>query len=544
MTVGLLSDRDRLYDRAALALCAVVAVIIALTFQVPGLAWDDHYQSRYGDLILDHIASGFTDPGVFEYGNMAYYGGLFDATAQLLVRVLPFEDYQTRHLLTAATGWLGLIGAWRFARELGGAGAGLLVLVLLTATPSYIGHMYINAKDIPFAAGYIWTLYFAARAAPELPKVSPRLALTLGVVLGATLGVRIGGVLLVGYLGLLVIQHYAWRGARSRIQNGVEEIAALAQTVLIVAMPAFALAFVLWPAAWANPLLVAIEAVKATADFRFEIDVLLNGVMYPSTTLPLHYVPTYMAVKLPEIVVIGFLFSLPVMLRLWGQAIVAGERRWGFGATALMLGLWFPPIYAMVAGSVHYDEIRHFLFILPPLCVVTALGLTEVGRWLFQHGTKWWGIVVALLFIGVGVSVMRTVTLFPYSYVAYNVFVGEVEGAAGRYEMDYWAVSYKEAAQGLSALMITDTEPYTVYVCGPQPSARPFLDQRARVVGTLQDADFFIAFTRANCDQRIIAPNVVDVVKNSARLSVVKDLRGGFDIVGKTPKTISLEPEN
>lgn len=522
----------------------MVAVIIALTFQVPGLAWDDHYQSRYGDLILDHIASGFTAPGVFEYGNMAYYGGLFDATAQLLVRVLPFEAYQTRHLLTAAAGWLGLIGAWRFAHFLGGPKVGLLAVALLAATHSYVGHMYINAKDIPFAAGYVWSLYLMARAATDLPNVSMRSAIGLGLALGCTLGVRIGGVLLLGYMGLLLIQHYVWRRARSPLNDGVGEVAALARTVLIIAVPAFALAFVLWPAAWTNPLLVAIEAVKATAKFRFEVDVLLSGATYSSTALPWHYLPSYFAVKLPEVLLLGFGLGLPVVLVVWGKAWMDGERRLGFGVPALLLGVFFPLAYAMAAGSVHYDEIRHFLFVLPPLAVITALGLVGAGDWLRQRNANLLKLGIIVVCVGVLISLVRMVALFPYTYVAYNVFGGGADGAAGRYEMDYWAVSYKEAAQGLSALMITDTEPYTVYVCGPQPSARPFLDQRARVVGTLQDADFFIAFTRANCDQRIVAPNVVDVVKNGARLSVVKDLRDGFDIVGKTPKTISLEPEN
>lgn len=537
------SNRDLIYDHMALGLCVALLAVVGASFQVPGLAWDDHYQSRYGDLILIALESGFADQRVLDYANLRYYGGLFDAPAQWLARQLPFLVHDTRHLLSALAGVVGLIGAWRFARYVGGTRAGLLAVVLLVATPTYVGHMYINVKDIPFAAGYIWSLYLATRAVIALPKVPVPLMLGLGIALGSTLGVRIGGVLVVGYMGLLLIQHYLWVRGRSPLSGLVSEVSNVAGAILVMLVPAFILTFALWPAAWANPLLAAMLGLMETARFRFEIDVLLGGVLYTSSDLPAHYMLTYFALKLPEILLVGLVVALPVVLGGWWTALKSGERIWGFGIPALLLGAFFPVAYSLAMHSVHYDAIRHFIFVLPVLAIITALGLAKLWGWAERQNAKLVWLGAGVLGFGVVVSVVRMTTLFPYTYVSYNVFAGGVQGAARQYEMDYWALSYKEAAHKLSVFLITDPAPYTVYVCGPQPSLKPFLDPRAKIVDDINAADFFVAFTRWDCDQSIKAPVVAEVLAAGTRLSVVKDLRQGFDIVGEGPKTSSLEPK-
>jgi len=530
-------------DRIALALCVVVFGVIVFTFQVPGVAWDDHFQSRYGDLILTYIESGFEDRRVLTYANLSLYGGLFDAIAQFLVRLSPFAPHDTRHLFSALVGLVGLIGTWRFAHFLSGSKAGLLALVLLMATPSYVGHMFINIKDIPFAAAFIWSLYLAVRAAATLPNVPPQLALGLGIALGCTLGVRIGGVLVLAYMGILLIQHYVWFRARGPVKDMISEAAIQAKTVLLIVIPAFVLTFVLWPGAWANPLLMAYVALAETAKFHLQVDVLLNGVYHVSTALPAHYLATYFALKLPEVLVLGLIVGVPVLIAVWLGALKKGNRPLGFGITALLLGVFFPFVYVLVAHSAHYDAIRHFLFVLPPMAVMTAMGLVELWAWLKGRNVQLTWVVGACVGVGVLISAGRMVTLFPYTYASFNAFAGGIAGAQGRYETDYWALSYKDAAIQLSHAVASDA-PYTVFVCGPQPSVRPFLDRRARLVDDVADADFLICFTRWNFDERIQAPLIAEVNIGGAQLAVVKDLRSGFDIVGKKPKTLSLEPEN
>src|SRR5256885_42377 len=82
--------------------------------------------------------------------NLYYYGGGFDMLATLAAKVLPFTLFETRRLVGAAVGILGLFVTWRLGRRLGGPFAGLIALVLLATCPVYYGHMFMNPKDSPF----------------------------------------------------------------------------------------------------------------------------------------------------------------------------------------------------------------------------------------------------------------------------------------------------------------------------------------------------------------------------------------------------------
>ncbi len=532
------------YDRIAWAVMLVLLGAVLAAFRIPGLAWDDHFQSHYGDLILAYIESGFSDDRVFTYANLGLYGGLFDAIAQFAVRFSPFSALDTRHLLSALAGLAGLIGAWRFARYLGGARAGLLALLLLAVTPSFAGHAFINVKDIPFAAAYVWALYFATRTAVAFPEIPVHVAVLAGVAAGAAMGVRIGGVLLLGYMALLLTQHYVWVRARETLRGWVSELASAAGAILMVLLPAFVLTFVLWPASWANPLLMAFVALVETTRFSIVIDVLLDGVYYPSDGLPWHYLFTYFALKLPEILLLAAGAGLPLTLMLWWRALKASDRPLGFGLSVIYMGILIPVGYALAAGSSHYDGVRHFLFILPPLAIIGALGLATLWAWLEERNPASLGLIAAFVAFGLAMGAVRVVQLFPYTYASFNAFAGGLRGAEGRFETDYWALGYKDAAKMLTRHMGMGEKPYTVYVCGPQPSAAPFLDARARIVDDIEEADFFICLPRWGYDDAVQAPVVGEILAGGARMAVIKDLRSGFDIVGAKPKTLSLKGQN
>ena len=109
-----------IYDRLALGTLALVAVIAALTFRDYGLGWDDYTHSQYGELLLAFYASGFKDTRALSFVNLYLYGGGFDMAAALLAKILPFGLFETRRLLGAAVGILGLAVTWRIARRVGG----------------------------------------------------------------------------------------------------------------------------------------------------------------------------------------------------------------------------------------------------------------------------------------------------------------------------------------------------------------------------------------------------------------------------------------
>lgn len=124
--------------------------------------------------------------------------------------------------------------------------------------------------------------------------------------------------------------------------------------------------------------------------------------------------------------------------------------------------------------------------------------------------------------------------LHPYEYIYANGFAGGARGAFGRYETDYWGSSFKEAAQKLQAYVAKEggVPPGTIYkiaICGPWDSAMIYLPPDYEPVVANEPAEFFISTTRWMCQNMRPGKEIIRIERMGAPLSVVKDLRGGFE---------------
>jgi len=120
--------------------------------------------------------------------------------AALFAKLTGLELFEARRLAGALIGLIGLATTWRLARLLGGPLAGLLALLLLATCPLFDGHMYINAKDAPFATAMIVLLFGIVRTIDEYPRPSRRTVVLLGVGLGVAFGSRILAAVFAPYL--------------------------------------------------------------------------------------------------------------------------------------------------------------------------------------------------------------------------------------------------------------------------------------------------------------------------------------------------------
>src|SRR5690606_29252550 len=146
-------------DWVALAAIVTLSIVAGFTFRDYGLGWDDYAHSHYGELLYSYYATGGADQRAFDFYNLFYYGGGFDLAASILDRFMPTDLFESRRLMGAIVGVLGLIVVWRLARRVGGPVAGAAAVILLAITPLYYGHMFINAKDTPFAVAMAFLLY-------------------------------------------------------------------------------------------------------------------------------------------------------------------------------------------------------------------------------------------------------------------------------------------------------------------------------------------------------------------------------------------------
>src|SRR5437588_2639688 len=200
---------ERSCDDFAVVVLAAVSIVAGLTFRDYGLGWDDYTHAEYADLLLRMYGSGFRDTGALSFANLYMYGGGFDMAAALLHKIIPLELFETRRLLGAVVGVIGLAVTWRLGRRVGGPLAGLATLLLLVLCPTFYGHMFMNPKDAPFAVAMVVLMLGLVRLVEEYPSPSPRTVLIVGLGAGLSVGSRILGGLaliyaLVGFVPLLL----------------------------------------------------------------------------------------------------------------------------------------------------------------------------------------------------------------------------------------------------------------------------------------------------------------------------------------------------
>jgi hypothetical protein len=520
-----------IWDRLAALVLVVAAILVLLTFRDYGVTWDENLHDQYGVLALDYYLSLFADRRALHVIDLVNYGAAFDMVAAALNRFSPLGEYETRHLLNGFVGILGLAGCWKFGRLLGGSRAGFFALIFLLLTPNYYGQMFNNPKDIPFAVGGVWASYYMVRLLPTLPRPPFGLIVKLGLAIGMALGVRVGGLLFLCYLGLLLALSALWQAIAARRLAVAMTLgwASLVRVLLPTALISSTVMLASWPWGQQDPLHNPLRALAFFSHQAYPYNTLFDGRFVPASDLPWEYLPTYIVLALPELVVALLIAAIVLAAIRVMRPGPARRREAGLGLLLLGFTIVFPVAYAIAIKAVLFDGMRHFIFVLPPIAVAAALAMDRALSWLSVLPYRQ-PIYAALGLYGVA-HVATMVLLHPDQYVYYNAFVGGVDGAQRNFKLDYWANSYAEAVRGLETYLHKEygadftKRQFTVAVCGPSASATYYFPANFRFTRRRDTADFFIAFTQDNCDRALPGRPVYRVERMGALLSVVLDRR-------------------
>lgn len=397
-----------------------------------GITWDERTHQQYGQRVWGFLAEG-KDNNWFRPGLVYMYlhGGFFDALCVGAQKVLKGDLWTSRHYVNAFFGWLGIVAAGGIGRMLGGAGTGLLTMVLLVVSPRFFADAMANPKDIPFAALATATLYFLLRLDPRYPFLRWRLAIPIAVSIGLALNVRAGAVLFLAYLAFALASL-----TLARRELSPRHLASTAARWVAVSVPALFIGSAFWPWARGAPLTRPFEAVKRLSEFDWTHRLLYNGADITGDTLPWDYVPRWALIGTPPVVLVGAALSLLLLLH------PRTQRRWR------LLAVWgatlFPAVYVVVSHATIYDGIRHLLFTYLPLVALAAWAWTR----LLGSRTKALRLVaVGALVLGLLEPLVFQWRNHPHQAVYFNGLVGGPRGALGRFEMDYWGVSVRDAVQ-------------------------------------------------------------------------------------------------
>jgi 4-amino-4-deoxy-L-arabinose transferase-like glycosyltransferase len=520
---------ERTCDDLGILVLAVVAVVAGLTFRDYGLGWDDYTHAEYADLLLRMYGSGFKDTGALSFANLYMYGGGFDMAAALLHKLIPLELFETRRLLGAIVGVIGLAVTWRLARRLGGPLAGLATLLLLALCPIFYGHMFMNPKDAPFAVAMVILMMGLVRLAEEYPQPSPRTILIVGLGAGLSIGSRILGGLaliyaLVGFVPLFVdeIRNFGTREARHRFAH-----------VLYVLLPGLVLGYLIMGLIWPWSIIEPENPFRALTYFSHFFEKpwkeMFDGALVSVPDMPWSYLPTLFALQLPEVLLVLAIAGVIGTFVVLPRSDVAARRK----TILLMLTLaaMLPLAVAMVKRPALYNGIRHFIFVIPPMTVLAGVAFTWAMNWLKQNRRSWQPAAVAVFSFGLLLALGEMIRLHPYQYTHFNHLAGTVRAADDRYMLDYWGLALKQASDGLREQLDEKQEAlpkgrkWKVAVCGPQRPAQVALGPDFTIGWDSHAADFAMTLGEFYC-KGLTAPVMVEIKRDDVVFARVYDIRG------------------
>ncbi len=423
------------------------AILLALMCYISydyNVTWDEPNHNTYSKDVLKYYKSMGNDTTMFDFqkaGHRDYftnvlYGMSIDVVSSAINDTFGIQnDYKTRHLLNAIIGFLAILFSALIIRRFSGWLPAIIGLIALVCSPSFFGHCFNNPKDIPFAAGYVMAIYYLIKLIQELPNAKHQTKVMLAIAIGFAISIRVQGVLPIVYLGLFVGLYWLL----NHFKNKNKQIWHFAKIILTVSIAGFILGILLWPYALRAPLSAPLKALKEFSNFNYlTYYELFDGVRVFEK--PWYYEPKLIMLTAPLAILGGFILGL---LLGWFKK----DKRTLLALALLVFATLFPAFYAIYQKSYVYNGWRHFIFIYPSLVALAILG----WYWLAQlfGNAKVKLIVLALIAVSFLKPGIWSIVNHPYQYMYFNELAGGVKGANGKYELDYWNQSPREAFKWL-----------------------------------------------------------------------------------------------
>ena len=407
-----------------------------------GISCDEILHYNHSLAVVDYFESDGRDERALDtpVSHLKYYGQSYDNLVTALAKWLDIEDvYGFRHLMSSMAGWFVVLLTAFFGVWLSGYRTGILVLVLFTMTPAFIGHSLNNLKDIPFALGYIASIFFSTRIILSEEKIALSDILFLTVSIAFSISIRAGGLLLICYTYLFFFAYCLIRYIRER-NFDLKVISTKLLYITGISIAAWILGILFWPYALQDPVRNVLDSYKVMAHFPDTFRQIFEGKVEWSDLMPWYYLPKSMIITIPLIVLSGLLF-----FSIFIKKAFHGNSRYAYGF--VIFTIIFPVVFVIYQKSNLYSSWRQFLFLYPVIVLLSAAGF----KFLFEKiNSKYFSWAAIILFTILSIHPVRfMIRNHPYHYIYYNQLVGGLEGAYSEYETDYYYVSQTEASRWL-----------------------------------------------------------------------------------------------
>ena len=385
---------------------------------------EDEYQINNAIQLDRYYKSFGSDTSILE-NTRPMYSGWFNALTVTLSDVFAkFEIRSVRHATNAIFGFVGILFAALLAKRCRNWRTASFTMLLLGLSPVIFGHSMFNLDDIPVFATFAASLFFVKRLADHFPKpkiidaVFFALSSALCITANPDCSLIVAIALILCIIGLVA----------QRKHNEIKK-AAIRYPIFAVGSLAviFGIVILLIPQGigeWLN-------SFSPNSPTR----ILFEGKLVWTDLLPWYYNTKMLVMTIPAAVFVGMLLAL-------GLCFVKKSNR------AEIITLVCISAVSILIFSLKSDTNgiwQHLLYAEIPLYIVAAIGFDMLAESSRSTATQIAGIAIPLLLM-----IMPAVHIFrshPYSHIYYNEFTGGLNHAFGRYELENYGVSNREAAQ-------------------------------------------------------------------------------------------------
>jgi len=299
--------------------------------------------------------------------------------------------------------------------------------ILSTSTyllyPYLFGHSLFNMKDIPFLSMWIITTFYSLRIVEDIfleKNISNKSLIFLAILSSFLISIRILGFVIFFQFLISLIILFNFKNL-----NFINFIKKYFNHLIIFIITFSIFIYIFNPVFWLNPLEIVNSVIWMSQYFN-NICTLTLGDCMSSLSLPSSYYFIWLFFKLPIVLIIGLLLFPIVEKKIFSNSIVAI-----YYGTLFFSFLFIIFLFILLKVNI-YDEIRHIMFIIPLIFIVSLANLYIFNKRLSYILT----FAVSLFFL------IENINLNPYQYTWLNSFA-KLTDIEKNFEVDYWGVSGK-----------------------------------------------------------------------------------------------------
>ncbi len=430
-----------------------------------GLSNDEPFQRSVGYFWYIHLLENFSNnveiineikqkfqsmywSNYLNEGNLNQYGILFDTLAAILEELFNInenrEAFFLKHFLTFLFFFISSIFFYKIISErYNNNFFSIAFTFIYISSPRIFAESFYNCKDIVFMAFCVYSIYFALK---NFKSLTYKNLFLFSLFTAFATNIRIMGIIL--FLLFFIFLLLDCLENKNLFRKNIFRI-----LFLLFSFPIFVYLF--WPFLWNAPIDNFLFTIKSSANFKSfpGQGILYLGSYYDASNLPWHYIPVWILITTPIILILFFSSGLITTSTFLFQKILNLSEKNKLWNTSnekkdfFMLLFFLIPIFLVILlNSTLYGGWRHLYFIYPCLVYLSAIGFDYVLR--NNTLNKFKNIFYILIFFLLLNNIYNCVRFHPFQNVYFNYLFEKK--ANNLFEIDFWGLGNIKALEYLA----------------------------------------------------------------------------------------------